>query len=245
MFNSGRIWLVVGALVGAAVIGLGYLLAAAPFFSEADAADRQRTQVEAQNREYEATLAHMKSLDDKKDELLDDYDELKASVPPTADMQGYFDWLATAAARSSVSLSIAGVADVKDYERAEDAIGTIQLDPAFVENLGVVQVKMTIGGTADQVADFLHLLQTDGRLQFINQVDIRLGTTLTTDISGQIFVIDDPELQVFDPSAPGGSEDGASGDAGDEPDAPDESESPSPSDTPTPPSDAETPTARG
>jgi Tfp pilus assembly protein PilO len=248
MFNGGRIWVVVGAILGVGVIALGWFIGAAPLFGQADLSDAELQQVEAQNAQYEATLAEMKALDERKDELVDEFDALKESVPPTADQEGFFDWLAQAASTAAVSLRTARVANAAQYEVADGAIGKIQLDEELRSKLYVGMVTMTVEGNADQIAAFLHLLQSDGRLQVISTANIRLGANLTADIAGYIFVIDDPKFVMLSEQPAGGDDGGET----DEPDpaasetpAPDDSESPSPSDTPTPPSDAETPTARG
>jgi len=237
MINGGRIWLVVGAILGVGVIALGWFIGAAPLFGQADRSDAERRNVEVQNQQYEATLAEMKALDERKDELLEEFDALKVSVPPTADQEGFFDWLAQAAATAAVSLKTAQVADSAKYEVADGAIGKIALDEDLRSKLYLGMVTMTIEGNADQIAAFMHLLQTDGRLQVISTANIRLGTSLTADISGYIFVIDDPKFVVLDDMV--GADGGDGGTDSPDPGAsetpePGDSESPTPSDTPTP-----------
>jgi len=247
MLNGGRIWLLIGGIVGAGIIALGWLVAASPLFAQADLADAQRADVEAVNLAEATKLAEMKALDSRKDELLDEYDTLKESVPATHDLEGYFDWVATASTTAGVTLGVATVTDVSPYEDDPDSIGTVVLDPEFQKSLRVVSVSIAIGGNADQMSDFLHLLQTDGRLQLITKTSLKLGTQLTGAITGYIFVIDDPKLVALNESLTSGGDAGESDGSGDGESAEGEStETPAPSDTPTPENEVEeTPSARG
>lgn len=241
MANMGRIWLLAGGLLGVAVIALGWLLGASPLFAQADQSDAQRAGVESQNRQYEATLANMKALDERKDELVEDYDLIKASVPPVLDLEGYFDWIATAANTSGVSLTTAAADAVQPYQESDPRVGTVPLDPGFQKTLGLVPVRLQIGGNAEQVANFLHMLQTDGRLQLITRANVQLGTTLTSQLDGYLFVITDPKLAALSQSIGGSGSAGEGTEAGDG----ESTEEPTPEATPTPPSDVETPSARG
>lgn len=242
MANMGRIWLIAGAFLGVVVIVLGWFLGASPLFAQADLSDAQRAGVDAQNVKYEATLATMKDLDQRKDELLDEYDLLRSSVPPTLDLEGYFDWMAAAANTAGVSLITISADGVKPYTETDGRVGKIVLDPGLQTSLGIVPVRVQIGGGADQVAVFLHLLQSDGRLQLITSADVQLGTTLTSQLDGYLFVITDPKIAALGQSL------GGAGTPGDGDAAPGEDEpagEPTPEATPTPPSDVETPSARG
>ncbi len=239
--NGGRIWLLLGGVVGVVVIALGWLAGASPLFAQADQADTQRRDVEAQNQQYEATLAQMKALDGKKDELILEYGELKDSVPATLDLEGYFDWVAVAANEATVTLAAAAANSGEDYKPADGAAGTVKLDSNFQTTLRLVQVTISAGGDVEQIATFLHLLQSDGRLQLITSANIALGSSLTTQITGYIFVIDDPRLVALNAVLGGGSGVNQPGDTP-SPD-PSDTASPDPSDTPTS-SDTPTPAAR-
>lgn len=227
---GGKIWLVVGGLVAVVVMVFGWFVAAAPQLDQAAAADQQRAGVEALNAEQEAQLLAMQALDARKDELADEYDALKSSVPTKLDLVGYFDWLAEAAAASAITLTTATAAQAVVYERTPAAVGTVVLDPEFASQLRSIQVDISIGGTADQVATFLRILQKDGRLQLIETANVNLGSTLTARVSGYIFAIGGP-VDLATPAAAEGSEADA-----EQPDGAEGTE-PDPSMTPTPPAE--------
>jgi len=233
MLNGGRIWLVVGAIIAVAVIAFGWLVGASPLLAQADTVDAQRRDAEAQNAQYEATLAHMKSLDDNKDAMLAEFDTLRTSVPTEVDLEGYFDWLAVAANDATVSLKSASVENLTPYEADADAIGIIEFG-SLAETLRLGGVSISIEGDVDKVAAFLHAIQTDGRLQAISTVQVNLGTSLTATISGYIFVIDDPAFVALGASlVPAGPDDAAetddeSADGDDADAAPDGGETPAP-----------------
>ena len=233
MLEGGRIWLVLGGLVGVIVIVLGWFVGASPLFDQAARADAQRVEVETLNAAQEALLAEMKALDE--DEILARYAELEESVPLTLDLEGYFDWVATAAAKSGVSLVYASVTEAVPYAKAEDSLGTLSLGGELEAALGVVSVEISISGDGESMNKFTQLLQTDGRLQLIDGVNIKLGTSLTGILTGYIFVIDDPALAAIaaaaqeTPDEGTGTEGETDGEEAEETPAPEE-----PSSTPTP-----------
>lgn len=242
--NGGRIWLLVGGVVGVLVMVLGWVAGASPLFAQAESADLQRRDVDILNQQYEATLRKMKDLDSRKGELVAEYGELEDSVPATLDLEGYFDWIALAANRATVVLASAVADSDEAYSPTANAAGSIELDTAFQGKLRLVRVTITAGGDVEQVAAFLELLQSEGRLQLINTAKITFGTSLATQITGYIFVIDDPRLVALTaalgaaPEGPDAPQDGATPQDGSESLSPDGAEPPS-SD------DVDAPAARG
>lgn len=244
--SGGRIWLLVGAVAGVLVILLGWVVGASPLLAQADSADVQRRDVEILNEQYEATLRQMQVLDSKKDDLVAEYGDLKDSVPAALDLEGYFDWVAVAANRATVVLAAATADGSQAYSPGGGAAGSVVLDAGFQSKLRLVQVTISAGGDVEQMAAFLQLLQSDGRLQLINTAKITFGTSLTAQITGYIFVIDDPRLVAL--TAALGGQDAEPGSAPDQAPvpAPDDSESPSPDESDSPSSgDVDNPAARG
>lgn len=218
--NGGRIWLLIGGIVGAVVIGLGWLIGASPLFAQASAADAQRVDVEATNQQLEITLAKMRKLDADKEAMLKRLDELHETVPTVPDLEDYLDWVASAAATSAVSLPSAAVGAPQLVSVADGA--PADFSPGLAKSLYIIPVTLTISGDASQMTSFVSMLQTDGRLQLITKVGFNFGTSLTGTIDGFIFVVHDPSAGPLPtPDADAGAE-GAEG-------------TPEPGATPTPP----------
>ncbi|WP_168200371.1 hypothetical protein [Protaetiibacter larvae] len=243
--NGGRIWLVIGGVLAVAIIGLGWLVGASPLFAQAASADSQRADVEANNEQLKITLAGMKKLDDQKDDLLDELDELRTNVPTVAELEDYFDWVAVASTAAAVSLTVANAGEPQLVAVADGAPASFS--EGLKKSLYLIPIHLEVGGNADQMNAFLELLQTDGRLQLLNRVGIDLGTSLSGSIDGYIFVVYDPTVgPIVSPGDEEAAGDGAEGDtaAGDEAAAGTEEgaeQTPDPSSTPTPP--APTPSA--
>lgn len=247
MFEGGRIWLVIGGILGVVVIVLGWFGGASPLFDQAAAADAQRVDVETLNAAQEAKLAELQALDE--DEILARYAQLEESVPLTIDLEGYFDWVAVAAGEAAVSLSSVSVTDAQPYSKAEGSLGTIALSPELTGSLGVVGVSMSISSGQEQMQRFVEILQTDGRLQLLDNVGFTFGTSLTGTIEGYIFVIDDPALAAIVAAAnadsDGSGDSATDGAAEGETDAGTDGEEAEETDAPADPSSTPTPAARG
>lgn len=193
MLNGGKLWLLVGGILGAAIIALGWFVVAAPLFTQADSADAQRRDVEAVNAQQEAALAKMQVLENDKDANLALLSELSPSVPAVPNIEDYYDWIAVAANKAGVSVVTVAADPPQLFTPGEDA-GPANFGATLQKNLYLVPVRMSIGGNAKQMGNFVELLQTDGRLQLLDSVKLQFGTSLTGSISGYIFVVYDPEV---------------------------------------------------
>ncbi|HLU63491.1 MAG TPA: hypothetical protein VKY66_03075 [Protaetiibacter sp.] len=212
--GGGRIWLLVGGLVGAVVIGLGWLIGASPLFAQASAADAQRADVEATNAQLEITLAQMRKLDGEKEELLARLDELHETVPTVPNIEDYLDWVATAAARAAVSLPNTSVG-TPQLVAIEDG-ATADFSAGLANSLYVIPVTIDIGGDPAQMNAFVQQLQTDGRLQLLTRVTLNFGTSLSGKLEGYVFVVHDASAG---PLLSAGSDDAADADQATEPGA--------------------------
>jgi Tfp pilus assembly protein PilO len=212
--SGGRIWLVVGGIVGAIVIGVGWLMGASPLFTQASLADTQRASVDATNAQLELTLENMKKLDAEKEQLLEQLEVLHETVPAVPNIEDYLDWIARAATATSVSLSNVQVGKPELVTIAEES--SAPFSPGLAQNLYLMEVNLNIGGDASQMTAFLEMLQTDGRLQLLTQAQLGFGSSLSGTIKGHIFVVHDPtsgSLAAGADPAEAGAEQGEPGDA--------------------------------
>lgn len=212
--NGGRIWLLLGAVVGVVVIGLGWLVGASPLFTQASAAEAQQLGVDATNEQLELTLAQMRKLDSEKEAMLLRLDELHETVPTVPNIEDYLDWVATAATTAAVSLPSTNVSPAQLV--TVDTGATVEFSPGLVSSLYTIPVTLNIGGDPVQMTEFVRILQTDGRLQLLNNVKLNFGTSLTGQVQGYIFVVHDPANGplLSQPLSDGTADDAESAEAG-------------------------------
>lgn len=198
MTGKGGFWLVLGAIVGVVLVVLGWFVGAAPLFGQASRADVQRSDVEAVNAAEEAELAEMRELAEREDELRAEFELLQVSVPSTRALEAYYDWLAVAANNAGVALTSVTVANATLYGAAEASELPPGLEPPVLpgpdlqDNLFLLPLTISLNGDFEQVRAFVAAMQGDGRLQLVNEVDARFGTTLSATIGGYLFVVHDP-----------------------------------------------------
>lgn len=226
MLATGRLWILVGAIVSAAVIAIGWFLLAAPQLDQAAAADESRAAVEAQNETERGVLAEMKRQYENLDELQAELARLQISVPGTRDLEGFFGEIANAANAAGVVLNGVTVEAALPYAAAvaegggeapvaEDAAaegaeaetagtGVVSGQQSSLaaptlpsvelqSNLYVLPISLNITADADQASAFLALLQgAEGRLVLVDGVTLTIGTSLTGQLTGYIFVVHDP-----------------------------------------------------
>jgi len=232
--NGGRIWLLIGGIAAVAVVALGWLLGAAPLLKQAEASDAQRVDVETTNQQLTLTLGKMKKLDDRKTELFAERAELRETIPAVLDAESYLDWVADAAALSAVSLPSISLGEAQLISVADGAIA--ELSKGLAEKLYVVPVSITFGGEVEQMNTFVQTLQSDGRLQLVDELVLNWGTGLDGKLSGYVFVVSDPDGGLIANGS--ASADGESPGDGGAAEGDEGAEAPQQSATPTPPAEA-------
>jgi hypothetical protein len=222
--SYGRLVTLVGGIVGLALIALGWFVILSPQLDRAAQSDAQRVQIEAQNEVERAVLADMKAQYENLDELLEQLEELRVSVPGDQDLRAFFDEVAAAAGTAGVVLNDVSVEGALPYAAAvaeggvvvappveEPTEGTAEEEPvgrvsgtgnlvpppapsaALQSNLYVLPITMKITADVNQASTFLRILQgLDGRLILVDGLSMTLGTSLTGEITGYIFVVHDP-----------------------------------------------------
>lgn len=193
MFNAGKFWLLVGALLGAVVVAGGWFLIASPLMSQASTLDAQRQEIDNVNAIHEATLMKMRALEDAKEDNIALLAELGSSVPTTAKLEDYYDWVAVAANAAGVVLSKVEASPSQAFS-APNGAGMAEFGSSLQANLRLISVSMNVGGNAEQMNAFFEMLQRDGRLQVLTSMTMQLGSTLTGSASGYIFVVSDPSM---------------------------------------------------
>ena len=218
--NYGRLVTLVGGIIALALIALSWFVILSPQLDRAAQSDAQRAQIEAQNEVERAVLAEMKAQYENLDELLAQLEELRISVPGDQDLRAFFDQIAAAAGTAGVVLNDVSVEGALPYAAAvaeggaveeapieetteEQPIGRVSVardlvaplvpSAALQSNLYVLPISMSITADANQASAFLKILQgLDGRLILVDGLSMTLGTSLTGEITGYIFVVHDP-----------------------------------------------------
>lgn len=218
--NYGRLVTLVGGVIGLALIALGWFVVLSPQLDRASQSDAQRAQIEAQNEIERTVLADMKAQYENLDELLEDLEELRISVPGDQDLRAFFDQIAAAAGAAGVVLNDVSVEGALPYAAALAEGGVVAEAPAeapaeeqpagrligggdlvsppvpsaaLQSNLYVLPISMSITADVNQASAFLRILQgLDGRLILVDGLSMTLGTSLTGEITGYIFVVHDP-----------------------------------------------------
>lgn len=86
---DNRIWAIVTAIVSLAVLAGGWFLGVQPQLAAASASAQQQASVESQNTASRAQISQLSAAEKKKDALHSQLAELKLSVPPGVDGDGF------------------------------------------------------------------------------------------------------------------------------------------------------------
>lgn len=191
MTQSNRLWAIGSITAIVAIFLAGWFLAAQPLIASAQAADAERSSVDAQNAINEAAIAQL-TIDNKKlSQLQKDYEVLTASIPSSSDTSAFITGLNTLAVRSAVQIAGITISPPKAYTVpisgaapiAPDATsgtatatappvapvapsGPVATTSPLITPDNFVGILVTVGlnGDYDAVLTFVKGLQADGRL---------------------------------------------------------------------------------
>lgn len=113
--NMNRMWVLGAVLLIGVVAVLGWMLGISPNLGEARAAKAEQATVEAQNTEFEAQLATLKTQFESISELRAELADLRESVPSGPDMPAFVGQLGDIADEHRVTLSQITVSDAQPY----------------------------------------------------------------------------------------------------------------------------------
>lgn len=213
---TNRLWIPVAAILGIAILAMGWFLGVSPKLDEMNAANEQRASVEAQNRIHEARLAELKKQFEKIDELRADLALDQVALPPGDELSTFLGQLHSLEGSSGVVLQTFSASDGQSYLPAEGAEAPSGLVTA--DNFIAITIDLTVSGTREQVIDFVNDLQYGDRLFLVTKLTVSKtegqqetdAGDYTGSISGFVYVLVDPSAPPPTPTPVGSLDTGPS-----------------------------------
>jgi hypothetical protein len=198
--NGNRIWVFVTALLAVGAVALSWFIGASPLLAQAAASDAERTGIEAINAAKLAELQQMKLQFADLDNLTEDLQALRSSIPGDVDTDYLTGLLSQYQAASGAVASLVAIGEAVQYGIPIAGEGETTAGPApasgpqatgsLATALYTVPVTITFNGVGiANVMEFVRQMQTGSRLFLVTQVIAR-GDTST--ITAYMFVIHDP-----------------------------------------------------
>jgi hypothetical protein len=200
--NANRIWALGTAVAIVAVLALGYLLGVQPMLNRLDSAKAELVSTEATNTAQEATLAMMKAQYENLDELRDELEVLRISIPGVPDSDFVYHLIADYAVIAGATIDSITLGEAQPYGAgvAASTDGTAPAEAvASIENLYTIPVTIAIRGeSAVPGLAFVSAMQRGPRLFLVTSYSAgtgeegsESGSEIGT-ITGYMFVLADP-----------------------------------------------------
>lgn len=215
MNSTSRLTTLVAVVVIVAILAATWFVGIAPRLGEIAKADDDRETIELQNEAHEATLRGLEELAEREDELNDDLEALRASIPDDVELSTILrrlDGVAESTGTTIKVLSMVGpepFAPLDPAVEAEAGAGTSNAitDPEYVAALGSVTAEnfYTIALTFEVIGDYAQTMaaveqvQLSERFTLVTDVVFKAGEA--TVITGQLFIARDA-ADVPEPVAP-------------------------------------------
>lgn len=223
--NSNRLWLIGTAIVVIAVFALGWFVGIQPLLATTATAISNAEAVDAINAQEQATLLQLKEEYEEIDDIRDQVDEAELSIPTRAKLSTFILQVNSLAAATGVIVSNITTGDGILYVLPEGAAildeeGQPIPAPAAPENLVFVPMNIKVSGPYASVLAFIKGLQSGDRLFMATQVAVAAEAAAAPDpkskepvvaifggeITGQIYVLFDPEAPDIDLEVDGDAE---------------------------------------
>ena len=213
---NNRVWFIGSAVLGAAVIALGWFLGIAPQLAQLSSTDDQILAAETINASHEAEIAALRIRYEGIDEVRSQLDALRSSLPDNADMDSFIRQIAATADVNLVNVTAFTAGDANSFlptgVDVPVAETTVPADdsgaaPAAVspDNFIVIPVSFTVEGGYDNVLAYINGLQSGDRLLSVTSLSITKNVaapaakgaaadqaTSTGLVAGLIYVLLDP-----------------------------------------------------
>jgi type II secretory pathway pseudopilin PulG len=194
--NTNRIWALGTVIAIVAVLALGYLLGVQPMLNRLDAAKAETVTTQANNAAQEATLAVMKGQYENLDELRDELEVLRISIPGTLDSDFVYQLFAGYSTIAGATIDSITLGEAQLYGVTSEGSPTVEgVEP--VANLYTIPVTIGIRGEdAAPGLAFVAAMQRGPRLFLVTSYSAgggeegsggEVGT-----ITGYMFVLADP-----------------------------------------------------
>jgi hypothetical protein len=197
--NTNRIWALGTAVAIIAVLALGYLLGVQPMLNRLDTAKAELVSTQANNAAQQATLAVMKGQYETLDELRDELEVLRISIPGALDSDFVYVLFAQYAVSAGATIESITLGEAQPYGVTADGTPTVEgVNP--VANLHTVPVTVSIRGEfAAPALGFIAGLQRGPRLFLVTSFSAGGGDggsegaeEAISTITGFMFVLADP-----------------------------------------------------
>ena len=203
--NSNRIWAFGTAIAIVAVLALGYLLGVQPMLNRLDAAKAELVTTQANNAGQQATLEVMKGQYEDLDELQDELEVLRISIPGTLDSDFVYSLFAGYSVVAGATIDSITIGEAQPYGVTSDGTPTVDgIVP--VANLYTVPVTVSIKSEfAAPGLAFAAAMQRGPRLFLVTSFSSgtaeegsdSTGGDIAT-ITGYMFVLADPSAKPED-----------------------------------------------
>ena len=198
--NGNRIWVFVTALLAVGAVALSWFLGASPLLAHAAATDTERAGVEAVNASKLAELQEMKLQFADLENLTEELQALRGSIPGAVDTDYVAALLSQFQASSGAVVSLVTFGEAIQYGIPVAGEGETTAAPApasgpqatgsLATSLYTVPVTITFNGVGiANVMEFVRQMQTGSRLFLVTQV---FAGADTSTITAYMFVIHDP-----------------------------------------------------
>ena len=115
-----RIWAVISFVLVGAILAGGWFLGAAPFLEAKATAEEQRTAIEAQNAQHEATLIALQEASERLPELQARAIELEKAIPSDLESSPLINAINNLAASSGVTIKSITIEEALAYQAPVD-----------------------------------------------------------------------------------------------------------------------------
>jgi len=214
--SSSRYWTIGGVLVIVVVLILGFFLGVQPQLQAAAIAQRDLSDVEAQNQLQRVELEALKQQFDQLPEISAELEELRLSVPGTASIDEFVTQLSGQLAATGVTLVTFTASPGAPFVPSAQLLAVLPLG-INETNFVTIPFQLSIVGPRDGIIAVIAGLQDGRRLALVDQFTLlNSGDTgaIAVDLSGLLYVLlDEPivaqvpvdgavPVEPVDPAAP-------------------------------------------
>jgi Tfp pilus assembly protein PilO len=196
--SGNRIWVLGTAVLSIALAALGWFLGVSPRLDQISTAKAQKVTVDQQNETTRATIAVLKAEYENLDAVEAELDELRLSLPPSADYTGFLRELTAIAGGNSAKLTsfvpaaptVFTPGDPEATAEAEAATPA-EGEPVTIPDgtLISIPVALSASGAYTDLVEFIGDLQEGDRLYLASDVNITGGESeFTVAVNGYMFV---------------------------------------------------------
>jgi Tfp pilus assembly protein PilO len=185
-----RTLMLLGGVLIAAILAMGWFLGVDPQLKAAASADAQRTEVEQRNQLEQLTLQQLEEQFANLPALTAELATLRQSVPSSARIEALSRQIFDLLLQTGTSLSTFTAGDAVPLAESADDTTVI---PAGVsaDRFATIDVSMSISGTRESVIAFIEGLQTGERLVLLTDVSVSSGEDgiVTSEVSGIVYMM--------------------------------------------------------